>query len=87
MGVCGQALGQLGPKSVPRLIAKLSAENRTGRRAAAIALHDIKPPPKNAVPALIAMLVQNEPETRVAAMYAILGLDPKPAASAMSPCI
>ncbi len=79
-----KALGQLGPKSVPRLIAKLSAENRTGRRAAAIALHDIKPPPKDAVPALIAMLVQNEPETRVAAMYAILGLDPKPAASAMS---
>ncbi|MBI2479826.1 MAG: HEAT repeat domain-containing protein, partial [Planctomycetia bacterium] len=78
-----RALGQLGPKSVPRLIAKLSADNRTGRRAAAVALHDIKPPPKNAVPALITMLIENEPETRIAAMYAILGLDPKPAASAM----
>ncbi|HUG68245.1 MAG TPA: HEAT repeat domain-containing protein, partial [Pirellulaceae bacterium] len=75
--------GQLGPKSVPRLIAKLSADNRTGRRAAAIALHDIQPPPKEAVPALVTLLIQNEPETRIAAMYAIIGLDPKPAASAM----
>ena len=83
-GSAARAIGQLGPKSVPRLIAKLSADNRTGRRAAAIALHDIKPPPKNAVPALIVMLIQNEPETRIAAMYTILALDPKPAASAMS---
>ncbi len=78
-----QALGQLGPKSVPRLIAKLSADNRTGRRAAAIALHDIQPPPKEAVPALVSMLTQNDPESRIAAMYAIIGLDPKQAASAI----
>ncbi|MCA9122487.1 MAG: HEAT repeat domain-containing protein [Planctomycetaceae bacterium] len=78
-----RALGQLGPKSAPQLIAKLSGDNRTGRRAAAVALHDIKPPQKQAVPALIELLVQNEPETRIAAMYAIIGLDPKPAASAI----
>lgn len=78
-----RALGQLGPKSVPRLIAKLSAENRNGRRAAALALHDIQPPPKEAVPALVALLIQNEPETRIAAMYAIIELDPKQAASAV----
>jgi len=78
-----RALGQLGPKSVPRLIAKLSADNRTGRRAAAVVLHDISPPPKEAVPALVALLIQNEPETRIAAMYAIIGLDPKRAASAI----
>lgn len=78
-----RALAQLGPKSVPRLIEKLSAESRTARRAAAIVLHDVKPPQKQAVPELIKLLIQNEPETRIAAMYAIIGLDPKPAASAM----
>ncbi|MBC8351804.1 MAG: HEAT repeat domain-containing protein [Planctomycetes bacterium] len=79
-----QALGKLGPKSVPRLIEKLAADNRTGRRAAAVTLHDIKPPPRQAVPALMTLLIQNEPETRIAAMYAIIALDPKQAAPAMT---
>lgn len=78
-----RALGQLGPKSVPRLIAKLSAENRTGRRGAAVALHDIKPPPTEALPALVILLKQNEPTTRIAAMYAILQLGPRLAITAM----
>lgn len=65
------ALGHLGSRTVPRLIAALSHESPERRMGAAQALGHVRPPARSAIPALLKAMKDSDESVRRQVSYAL----------------
>lgn len=73
------ALGQLGPKSMPLLIPKMSSRDTRVIRCVALSFGEIGSEAHAAVPVLHQLLLREESGVRIAAIYALRAIGPKAA--------
>jgi HEAT repeat protein len=72
--IAAEAYAKVAPDQAATLIPELSNEERVVVYAASTAIHRMGPPGKVAVPKLIEELQKNDPERRIAFIYALMGL-------------